>query len=96
MKNYQESKEKYLNIRVSEEEKSEFKQNAGERGVSVTEYIKEKCLGNNRGGIYNKEVQQALEIISNILYYKIEKYCEDEAFVKECKGGVERLWHCLK
>lgn len=83
-------------IRTSEEEKELFKQYAEERGITVTAYVKEKCLGEDRGSIYNKEVQDALEMISDILYYKIEDYCNDESFKKECKEGVERLWHCLK
>ena len=59
-------------IRTSEEEKELFKQYAKERGITVTAYVKEKCLGEDRGSIYNKEVQDTLEMISDIYITKLK------------------------
>ena len=96
MKNNQKKKETYVKARTSMEEKKLFERYAEERGVTVSAYIKEQCLENNKRGIYNKELQQTIGLISNILYYEIEEHCNDEVFIKECKKGAERLWHCLK
>ena len=88
-------KELYIRVRTSLEEKREFERNALKRGVTVSDYVKEQCIRGAKGNIYDKDVQEALESVWDLLYYKVKEHCEDEEFVKVCKEGAERIWLCL-
>ena len=84
-----------VKFRASLEEKNDIRRKALKSGLTVSEYARERCLGKDRGNIYDRDMQQALELVSNLLYYKVEEYCEDKEFVEVCKKGAERIWQCL-
>lgn len=39
---------KYIMIRVTDEEKKEFQERANKERISISEYIRKKCLKNRR------------------------------------------------
>ena len=69
---------------------------AEKRGINKSDFIKERILDDNVSPIYNRDVEYALIRISNLLMYDVEKHCEDQKFIYDCKEGVKKLWQCLK
>lgn len=96
MSEKQKKGEKDIRIRTSVEEKAEFKRKAEKRGISVTDFIKERCLKENNGCIYDTEVQQSIYTMCELLYYGVEEHCKDKEFIELCKKGTEKLWQYLQ
>lgn len=84
-----------VHFKASEKEIQVIRENAKERGVDVSTFLRERGTDKNIGCIYNKNVQLSIERICE-LYLKIEKVCTDDKVIKEYKGAVEELWQYLR
>lgn len=84
-----------MHFKASEEERHTIIENAKERGVDVSTFIRERAINKNIGCIYNKNVQLSIKRICD-LYSKIENVCTDDKVIKEYKGAVEELWQYLR
>ena len=83
------------NIRFSEEEKRKLANEAGERGISIAAYIREKLFSEDIPSIYDKQFQRAFHELCSP--YRIIDNCNmDEKVKKEYKQGVELLWQYLR
>lgn len=85
-----------LHIRITPEEDEYIKMKAEKRGINKSDFIKERILDDNVSPIYNRDVEHALIHISNLLIYDVEKHCDDQKFIRDCKKGVKQLWQYLR
>lgn len=89
-------KTKQLHLRVTSKEEAAIEEGARKRGISKTDYVKEKIFSKSNTDIYNRAVEQAVYNVSELLIKDIEKYCTDEKFIKKCKQRGKELWLSLK
>lgn len=85
MKDKKVNKDETLIVRVTKDEKEYIRKYAEERGTDMSAYVKEKIFSKAGTKMYNENVQRAIYLISDILYYRIGEHCDDKEFVSMCK-----------
>lgn len=90
------NREKRICIRITGEEDVLLNQLAQKRGVTKSEYIREKALNSEDTYIYNKDVGEAIYNMCNLMVHELPQYCTNKEFINKCERGVEQLWLFLK
>ena len=92
MKEKKKEATKQFHMKMTEEEYELFNRLVKARGISATAFVKNRIFNNESDILYNREVEKAIHVISDLLLDGVSENCDNKEFIQECQKGVKQLW----